>query len=69
MQMTLDELRHVLPGQAKAIELAIRGLGTDEAHHKQWYLEQILEALGMNLGTLRLEAKELGWPWESGIAP
>ena len=32
----------------KVKDLAIDGLFTDGAHHKQWYLEQILETLGIN---------------------
>ena len=47
-------------------ELAISGLLTDGEHHKQWYLEQILTALGYNLDDLR---KEKGYDWDIGIAP
>ena len=41
----------------KAKDLAIDGLFTDGAHHKQWYLEQILETLGINLDQLAEEFK------------
>ena len=50
------------------VQLAIDGLLTDGAHHKQWYLEQILVTLGVDLAQL---AKDLGDEdyWEPGIAP
>ena len=50
-------------------ELAISGLLTDGEHHKQWYLEQILTALGYNLDDLRKEKNEKGYDWDIGIAP
>jgi len=33
--------------------LALSGLLTDGGHHKQWYLEEILKALGYDLKDLR----------------
>jgi hypothetical protein len=42
-------------------ELIRGGLTTDGAHHKQWYLEQIAELLGIPL------TQELDY--EEGIAP
>lgn len=36
----------------RVIKLAIDGLLTDGRYLKQWYLEQILIALGVNLGKL-----------------
>ena len=37
----------------KAKELATNGLQTDGGHHKQWYLEEILKALDVDLEELR----------------
>ncbi len=42
-------------------DLVIGGLTTDGEHHKQWYLEQIANALGIEL------TQELDY--EKGIAP
>ena len=33
----------------KALELALEGLTIDGAHHKQWYLEEIVKALGCDV--------------------
>lgn len=54
----------------KAIELATEGLYIDGAHHKQWYLERVLEALSVDLDTLRSEHHKVdGYAWDKGIAP
>ena len=54
----------------KAQELAVDGLFTDDGHHKQWYLERVLEALGVDLQAMRLEQHEEKWlVWDEGIAP
>ena len=53
----------------KLQDLAMDGLLTDGGHHKQWYLEQILETLGINLDQLAEELKLLDCEWEPGIAP
>ena len=45
---------------------ALMGLTTDGAHHKQWYLEQIVRTLGLNPEHL---AAETGLRWEPGVAP
>ena len=50
-------------------ELAINGLLTDGAHHKQWYLEEILKAIEVDLLELRKELQEDDYSWEEGIAP
>lgn len=47
----------------KAIQLAQEGLGIDGAHHKQWYLEEILKSLGCDLPENYEEN------YEAGIAP
>ena len=48
----------------KATAIAVDGLITDGGHHKQWYLEQILIALGVNMDELRDTLD-----WDEGIAP
>jgi hypothetical protein len=55
-------------------DIIIDALLTDGEHHKQWYLEQLLEALGHNLNDIK---EELATPdengdtyeWDEGIAP
>lgn len=42
-------------------DLIIGGLCTDGGHHKQWYLEQIAKALGIEL----IEPLD----YEKGVAP
>jgi hypothetical protein len=51
---------------AKAAELAFNALTTDGAHHKQWYLEQIVRALGLDPEHFE---KTTGITYERGIAP
>jgi hypothetical protein len=53
----------------KIKDLSIDGLLTDGAHHKQWYLEQILTLLGVDLDRLDEELESLGGEREPGIAP
>lgn len=50
-------------------ELCISGLLTDGGHHKQWYLEKILEKLGYSLEEIRQELLKEDYEWEEGIAP
>jgi len=45
----------------RALELARDGLHIDGAHHKQWYLEEILKSLGEDLPSEE--------EYEPGIAP
>lgn len=52
----------------KAKELAVEGLLTDSGHHKQWFLERILEALGYDLAQIYDELQP-DYDWEDGIAP
>ena len=51
------------------VDLCLKGLYTDGAHHKQWYLEEILRAATSEetLGILKY-VKEMG-DWEDGVAP
>jgi hypothetical protein len=44
-------------------ELACAGCRTDGGHHKQWYLELIIDLLGWDIDAVR------GDEWEPGIAP
>jgi hypothetical protein len=53
----------------KLRDLAIDGLLTDGGHHKQWYLERIVETLGINMDQLVEEIESLGGELEPGIAP
>jgi len=55
--------------EATILDYAINGLETDGAHHKQWYLEEIIKALGYDLATIRKEENAEGYDWEPGIAP
>ncbi len=60
--MDLRVLRSKNLMEKKAASLALEGLETDGEHHKQWYLERILEQLSID--------KSL-WPdsYTEGIAP
>ena len=50
-------------------ELCIDGLLTDGGHHKQWYLEQILIKLDIDLDELRKELNKDDYDWDEGIPP
>lgn len=49
-----------------AKKLAVDGLQTDGDHHKQWYLQEILRALGYKISEIK---KELNCDWENGTPP
>ena len=49
--------------------LCIDALITDGGHHKQWYIERILEKLGYNLAELKRKGEIMGYYYEDGIAP
>jgi len=53
----------------KIKDLVINGLLTQEKHHKQWYLERILEELGANIKDLREQLQREGYDFDEGIAP
>ena len=55
--------------EEKLVRLATEGLLTDGGHHKQWYLEQILIELEVNLNELEEELEKEDFGWERGIAP
>ena len=48
-------------------DLAINGLLTEETHHKQWYLERILEELGVNIKDLRKQLQSEGYDFDEGL--
>ena len=45
LDLGLDELCKQPPSTEKALALAITGLYCDGGHHKQWFLEKVIEAL------------------------
>ena len=47
-------------------ELCIDALLTDGAHHKQWYIEQILE---IAIGCIKFDKAKKHIGWDDGIAP
>lgn len=52
--------------------LCVNGLEIDGAHHKQWFLEQIMrEVLPVNesVATVKAQQQAEGFDWEEGIAP
>ena len=63
LDLELDELEKQPPSTEKALALAIDSLYFDGAEHKQWFLEQIIEALGgpRNVGYLTC--------WGEGVKP
>lgn len=64
------EIDAMEPGPEKAAQYAICGLLTDGAHHKQWCLEEVLTALGVDMDDLRQRLiHEEQCDWEPGIAP
>lgn len=77
MSKTIGEsifvLKHTIKDSIETIqkveEWATAGLLTDMGHHKQYCLEQILIALGLDLGELRAKLLKDGYSWEPGIAP
>jgi len=56
-------------GKEKAICYGVSGLLTDGGHHKQWAIEEMLKALGVDLNVLRKELRDDEYDWENGIAP
>ncbi len=66
--MRLVNILALPEGREKVRQLAISGLLTDGGHHKQWFLERILEALGYDLAQIYDELQH-DYDWEEGIAP
>ena len=42
----IERMDAVIKSMEKVVELAQEGLVRDGAHHKQWYLEQIIKEMG-----------------------
>ena len=53
------------------VEIALDGLFQDGSHHKQWYLERIIEKILGKNDAAHLESNSIieGFVWEKGIAP
>lgn len=49
---------------SEIVDLIGEGLSVDGAHHKQWFLEQILIKI---LDPEELESMKEDWAWEEGI--
>jgi len=65
-----EEIEGMPLGPNRAAAMAVEGLLTDGAHHKQWALEQVLKALGFDLIRIKgLIAEDQDGIWEKGIAP
>lgn len=57
---------------AEALESAMCGMSTDGAHHKQWYLDQIVRALTREMYESCVQDFEQKFgrgSWDAGIAP
>lgn len=66
--MYIEDILKMPNGEEKAKQLAISGLLFDGGHHKQWFLERIIEALGYSLDDVRRESdKENGYGGEWGF--
>lgn len=49
--------------------IIVEALETDGSHHKQWYLEQLLFALGFDANEIKDKEKISGYDWDEGTAP
>lgn len=67
--VSLADIAAMPPGADKAIQLAVYGLLTSETHHKQWFLEQILTALGEDPASVRDALHKLDYDCDPGIPP
>lgn len=65
MNLGIDELLGQPPSVSKALAIAMSGLYFDGGHHKQWFLEKVIEALDSDLAMVLNEFGE----WPGGIAP
>lgn len=50
---------------ARMTSLLIEGLNTDGAHHKQYFLEEVLRVMVPD----EFKDCKASWQWENGIAP
>ena len=68
--LSLGQIDDLKPGPEKAIQFLVYSLMEDEGHHKQWYTEQALIALGVDLADPHVWLERAGYgEWEPGIAP
>ena len=66
----IDEVEAMDPGTEKAIQLTVSALMEQEEHHKRWWLEGVLRALGVDPEEPKRQLDGLGYEtWEPGIAP
>ena len=63
--LSLTELLSQPPSISKALVVAMSGLYFDGGHHKQWFLEKVIEALDSDLAMVLNEFGD----WKDGIAP
>lgn len=63
MTMNKESLREAIK------DLVLDALFTDGAHHKQWYLEKILETMDYDVKKLKEDLSDRGYEWDDGIAP
>lgn len=68
LNAAIDRMLKLESDREAAKKFAVEGLLTDGGHHKQWYLERILEALGYDLIQIQNELQP-SYDWEEGIAP
>jgi len=65
-----EEWNRMESGIDKALSLGEEALYTEGGHHKQWYIERIMEALGADLEDMAQVLTRWGrGEWEKGIAP
>ena len=72
-----DEPDHIYSGagsppadRAAIRDLVVKGLYATGAHHKQWYLEQVLRAVSGDFELVRSYCEmDAGAAWTDGIAP
>ena len=66
----IEEVEAMDPGTEKAIQLTVSALMEQEEHHKRWWLEGVLRALGVDPEEPKRQLDGLGYAtWEPGIAP
>ena len=66
MRTVLEKfLKAAVERESKIESLALEALYCDGAHHKQWYLEQILDLVASRETRDRMICVD----WEQGIAP
>ena len=57
--------RNAMENKERIIELLKDGLQTDGAHHKQWYLNEVLKLINADIA----RDVEEHWTHDGGIAP